>query len=299
LNINSNQWSGWDFGGRKNFLGGNINFNSMLKNYWGIGMGFTRDGSYLDKGTLRGGPSFAYPGAYNWHIWIDSDERKKFVWEMFYHNAWSPVSGDKNHMMDMDFVYRPFNALRLAVSPFVSLRNSDIQYVATEEYKDESRYIVSAIDQTTFGIVARIDYSITPDLSIQYYGSPFLSAGDYTEYKKITDPQSEKYEDRFHIYGEEQISYDENDEVYIIDENMDGNADYQFDNPNFNFMQFRSNLVFRWEYIPGSVLYLVWTQDRTDFTNLGEFDFSNDMDQLFSTTPHNVFLVKVSYRIKL
>jgi hypothetical protein len=159
--------------------------------------------------------------------------------------------------------------------------------------------VTAAINQTTFGLVARVDYNITPDLTIQYYGQPFLSSGDYSEFKYITDPVADNYNDRFHIYYPGEISYDENEAVYFIDEDLDGQMDYSFDNPNFNFMQFRSNLVVRWEYIPGSTLYLVWSQDRTDVTGLGEFDFGNDMHTLFSTTPNNVFLIKVSYRIKI
>jgi len=299
INVNVNQWSGWDFGGRNNFYGGNINFNSQFKNNWGTGFGINRDGPSLSKGTLRGGPSFLYPASNNFFIWLESDERKKFGFESFVARSWSPVNGDANLDFGLDLIYRPFNALRIVLSPFVDLRKSDIQYVATEEYIDDPRYIVSAIDQETFGIVARLDYSITPDLSIQYYGSPYISAGNYQEFKMVTEPQSENYDDRFHIYTDNQLSYDENDEMYNVDENLDGTIDYSFENPNFNFMQFRSNLVFRWEYVPGSVLYLVWTQDRTDSTGEGEFDFSKNMDQLFSTVAHNVFLVKISYRIKL
>jgi len=299
MNINVNQWSGWDFGGRSTFYGGNINFNTTFKNNWSIGTGFNRDGPSLHKGTLRGGPSFLYPGAYNTHIFFESDDRKKFGFEMFGAWAWAPISGDRDQNYGLDLIYRPLDALRLVLSPFAELRKADVQYVITEEYESEPRYIVSDIDQTTVGIVARIDYSITPDMSIQYYGSPFVSAGDYKEFKLVTQPQAEVYTDRYEIYTEDQLSYNETDEIYEVDENVDGTVDYSFENPNFNFMQFRSNLVFRWEYIPGSVVYLVWTQDRTDFTGEGQFDFGQNMDQLFSGVSRNIFLVKVSYRIKL
>jgi hypothetical protein len=299
MNINFNQWTGWDFGGRSSFSGLNMNVNTQLKNYWFFGTGFNHDFEGLDNFGLRGGPSLKYPGSSNYWISIGSDERKKLIIAADHSRAWSPESGDVWQDYSLDVSYRPWNALKLTLSPFLSLRTSDIQYVTTDQFMDQDRYVVSAIDQTTFGLVARVDYNITPDLTIQYYGQPFISSGDYKEFKYITDPVAEEYDDRFHIYCPGEISYDENEEIYFVDENSDGQMDYTIENPNFNFMQYRSNLVIRWEYIPGSAIYLVWSQDRTDMNNLGEFDFGNDMNSLFSVTPNNVFLIKISYRIKL
>ena len=87
--------------------------------------------------------------------------------------------------------------------------------------------------------------------------------------------------------------------VYNIDENQDGSIDYSFDDPNFNFYEFRSNLVVRWEYIPGSTVYLVWSQGRTGDNSMGEFNFREDVESLYSIYPHNVFLIKFSYRISI
>jgi hypothetical protein len=79
-----------------------------------------------------------------------------------------------------------------------------------------------------------------------------------------------------------------------VDEDLDGVSDYSFDLPDFNFKQFRSNLVVRWEYLPGSLLYLVWSQGRTDSNAYGDFSFNRDFRDLFSITPDNVFLIKFS-----
>ena len=84
-----------------------------------------------------------------------------------------------------------------------------------------------------------------------------------------------------------------------VDETGDGQTDYVFGNPNFNFMEFRSNLVVRWEYFPGSALYLVWSQGRTGFGYSGDFTYQEDIRQLFDLPPHNVFLIKFSYCFKL
>jgi hypothetical protein len=79
------------------------------------------------------------------------------------------------------------------------------------------------------------------------------------------------------------------------DENMDGNTDYTFSDNNFNFMQFRSNLVFRWEYRPGSTFFLVWSQGRTQDNGYGNFNLHRDLNDLFDKHPENILLLKLSY----
>ncbi len=115
----------------------------------------------------------------------------------------------------------------------------------------------------------RINFSLTPDLSIQYWGQPFVFAGDYSTYKRVTEPMNEDYYSQFHDFSNDEIFYDYENNIYEIDENQDGTIDYSFENPNFNFFEFRSNLVARWEYIPGSSIYLVWSQGRTDDNSMG------------------------------
>ena len=82
-----------------------------------------------------------------------------------------------------------------------------------------------------------------------------------------------------------------------VDENRDDITDYYFSNDNFNFMQFRSNLVFRWEYKPGSALYLVWSQGRTESTSYGDFLPLSDFKDLYNKHPQDIFLLKVSYML--
>jgi hypothetical protein len=151
------------------------------------------------------------------------------------------------------------------------------------------------MNQKTFSFTARIDFNLSSDLTVQYYASPFITAGEYKNIKRITDPKAKKFEDRFYTFNNE-ISYSEGEGVYNIDENADGVTDYSFDNPNFNFKQYRSNLVIRWEYTPGSLLYFVWSQGSTEDT-FRPFNFAKDLNTLFSTRGHNNFMIKLSYRI--
>jgi len=135
-------------------------------------------------------------------------------------------------------------------------------------------------------------------MSIQYYGQPFYFAGNYSGFKTITNPDAAVYNDRFHEYtANEEIKLDSENGVYNVDADKNGTTDFSFDNPNFHFLQFRSNLVYRWEYKPGSTIYLVWSQGRTTDGSEGTFMFNDYSKQLRSASPQNDFLIKISYAI--
>ncbi len=144
---------------------------------------------------------------------------------------------------------------------------------------------------TTF----RIDWSLTPDLSVQYFGQPFVSAGHYNKYRFVTQPSASAYSDRFHVYEPSQIQHNQSDENFSIDETLNGIADYTFEDPDFKMREFLSNLVIRWEYKPGSIFYLVWSQNRSSWLNRGLFSVNEDLDGLFTVRPHDIFMIKASY----
>jgi hypothetical protein len=292
LSINTNQWLNWDFGG--NFLYGaaNINSHATFRNNYNIGGGVTWIGEQTSNTALRGGPASKWPGNMEYNIYMFSDHRKKIQIGMGayteqghedqvdYRNGW------------MDITVRPTNALRVSLHPSYSINRPEMQYVATESFGDEDRYLFGRLDQRTTSMTFRMDYCITPNLTVQYYGSPFISAGSYGEFKQITDSKAAAYTDRFSTFDGGQVAYDQAEEVYWVDEDKDGVNDYSIANPDFNFRDFNSNLVVRWEYMPGSLLYLVWSQARSEFLSAGGFEFERDMRGLFDNHPHDVFLIK-------
>jgi hypothetical protein len=295
LNINLNQWWGWNFGGEAVFKGGNLNGGGQFKNYWFFWMGLGREGEDLATTALRGGPALRLPGQWNQWAELFTDERKALQFGIFGFNSWKDEGDTRFHEIGFRVTYRPFNALSLRINPFYNINKEDLQYVDTpvDSVTGENRYIFGRIDQKTLGITFRFDYSLTPNLSIQFYGQPFVSAGEYKQFKRITSPRAERYQDRFHTFSGE-IQYNAKDGNFAVDENLDGLRNYSFANPNFNFRQFRSNLVIRWEYNPGSTLFLVWSQGRTGVESNGEFSFNNDLKELFKVFPDNVFLVKLN-----
>ena len=134
-----------------------------------------------------------------------------------------------------------------------------------------------------------MDYAFTPTLSLQLYAQPFVSAGSYSDFKRVADPTADRYADRF-------SALDTRDEGAIYRSDVDGNGSEEaFGNPDFNFKQFRSNAVLRWEYLPGSTLFVVWSQGRNAYAPNGDFSFQGDVRDLFSAAADDVFMVKFSY----
>jgi len=171
-----------------------------------------------------------------------------------------------------------------------------MQYVDQQEHSGQTDYIFARINQKTLSASLRINYNITPDLSIQYWGQPFLSNGNYSEFKKITDARADNYSDRFSIFNGNEIGYDPSKDQYMVNDPL-GKEIYRFDKPDFNVKEFLSNMVLRWEYLPGSTIYLVWSQTRNQSVSDGRFNFQSDLNRLFQDKPYNVFLLKLSFRI--
>lgn len=299
FNLNLNQWSGWDYTATNLYLGGNVNVNMQFKNYWSFGTGINRDANNLGRSVLWGGPAVKLPGSWNNWFFIESDNRKKLVFEVFVHNRFGDLNFSRSFNTGIELSYRPINALGLSLEPSYSIRRNDIQYLETFELDDCDRYISAGIKTEMISADFRIDFSITPDLSIQYWGQPFVFAGEYSDFKRMTDTKAENYNDRYHIFSDNEISYDTENAMYDFDENQDGSIDYSLEDPDFKVFEFRSNLVLRWEYIPGSTLYVVWSQGREEVEETGIFNWNNDMVDLYRNVPRNIFLIKLSYRLSM
>ena len=160
-----------------------------------------------------------------------------------------------------------------------------------------TRYVLGTIDNHTLTASVRFDYTINPNLSIQYYGQPFISRGRYTDFKYVTNPVADQLKDRFQNYDANQISINGDD--FQVDENLDGTMDYSFENPDFSYVQFNSNLVLRWEYIPGSELFLVWAQGVASSIESSNGLFEGFQTGILDQRPQNIFLLKATYRFIL
>ena len=300
----------WNLGGDIYFLnnfGGDIigkgfewNGNIGFKNYWSAWFGGNLDLPSLSGGVLRGGPMMKYPGSINGRLGFGTDYRKKLTFDFFINGSSGFEKNSKSMYTEVEFEYKPTNYLSFSVSPGYSQSFTELQYVGVRDFDGEDRYIFASIDRKTLAASLRVNFNLSPDLTLQYWGQPYVASGDYHDHKYITTPLADEYTDRFHVYTTEEKN--QINGYYEIDEDTDGDIDYSFGNSDFNYQFFLSNLVIRWEYNPGSSLYLVWSQSRNYFNNSGRLDYFSDIGDLFSrdnNIPHNVFLIKFSYRFGL
>jgi len=296
-NISADFYGVTNFGG--DWTGGGFEWNASmnLNNYWNIWSGGSFNTPSVSTGMLRGGPTMKTPGSTNSRIGFSTDNRKKLVFDVYANGGKGYENNSRSFYAGVDITYKPINALVLTLSPGFSKSYSDLQYVSEEQYQNNSRYIFASIDRKTISTSFRISLNLSPDLTFQYWGQPFIASGSYYDHKYIVDPMANSYSDRFRIFSPNQISPDGDN--YNIDENNDGITDYTFDKKDFNVQEFLSNFVVRWEYNPGSSVFLVWSQTRSGSNSSGSLDLFNDLGNLFNSgeiTPHNVFLIKFSYR---
>ena len=289
----------WNFSGKRLSALTNMNFNSQFKNRWRINGNFTRIGENISTNLLRGGPSFVLPGGEEMNLNISTDQSKKLSFNIGNYHGLGDAESYRNHEYWMGINIRPMNALSISFSPNYSIQNNQLQYVSATQMANDPSYIFARLDQKTASFTFRLNYTFTPELSLEYYGQPFISAGKYTDFKRTTVTDADKFRDRYHIFTTGEISHNAADNTYSIDEDGNGISDYSINSPDFNFRQFRSNLVIRWEYSPGSTIFLVWSQGRTSSATNGSFEYRQDMKDLFGIQPHNVFLVKFSYWFSL
>jgi hypothetical protein len=288
-----NEWLDWDAGGRFLRAAGNTNMNANFRNNFQIGGSLTRERESVSNTELRGGPSSRWPGTWNYDAYVGSDGRKPLSAT----TGFEVFTGDDNSQYSrrfwMDLTYRPTNALTLTLSPSVTNAWRDLQYIDTESSALGDRYLFGRLAQKTLSLTMRVDLAITPNLTVQYYGAPFASSGAYSELKRITDPLARVYRDRFRVFGPE-LRLDASGR-YSVDENHDGATDYGFGRPDFDVREFNSTLVVRWEYRPGSQIFAVWSQARSDDAlRAGALAAGRGIREVFQGPAHDVLLVKFS-----
>jgi Domain of unknown function (DUF5916)/Carbohydrate family 9 binding domain-like len=263
---NLNQWASWNYDGDRLSSGYNVNAHAVFKNNWATGTGGNINPQPFDDRATRGGPG-VYGNAQR-SIWayLESDQRPAVSMGVFTFNS-IDGKGTSFHDVNPNVSYRPSSFLKASVGLHLSLNHDESQWV---EATDDGRYVFARIDQKTVGIQTRLNYTVTPNLSIQLYAEPFVSAGGYSNFKELVDGRSKSYEGRY------------KPTVYA-------------GNPDFNYRSFRTTNVLRWEYKPGSTLFVVWQQGREATAPYGDYNFSRDFGAVFDAPAKNVFLVKFAY----
>ena len=267
---NLNQYAGWNFGGDRLWSGGNVNMHWTWKNYATSGFGINYNGAPLRDRVTRGGPAVLGNRSFATWYYSGSDNRRNII---FGYNGYHEADGEgtTRHNIGPNVTWRPTSATSVSVGFRYNTNDDHAQWVANEETEGQpTRYVFAKLKQRTSAFTFRVNYTLTPDLSFQSYAEPFVSAGDYSDYKELVDGRAAAYNDRYGPYA------------------YQGNAD-------FNIRSFRTTNVLRWEYKPGSSLFVVWQQSRADEGDFGDFEFGRDFGGVFGAPAYNVFLVKLSY----
>ena len=152
----------------------------------------------------------------------------------------------------------------------------------------------SDLDQTQISLATRVNWAFTPRLSLQLYLQPLVAAADYAEYKELLRPRTFE----FGVYGRDQGTITPDPDGYLIDPDGAGPAaEFFVLQPDFNLRSLLGNAVVRWEYRPGSALFLVWQQRRQGVESFGDFDFDRDYLAIYHQPPENVYAIKATWWI--
>jgi hypothetical protein len=275
---NMNWWQYWTTAGLPLEAAYNTNLHVQLRNNWWIHLGGTYGqlGATYDDRSARGGPAVRQDAYLAPWLGLNGDDRKAvvpYLWVNYF-------TGDAGHNWrlnlspEVDYKAGAFSSV-LALD---WTRNvSDNQWYGNfTDASDVVHYTFAHLVQTTVGLTARLNYTFTPTMSLQVYAQPFISKGTFSSVRQLSaTPRAARYDDRYTAYGDTAVT------------NHPG---------GFNYKQFASNVVFRWEYRPGSTLFLVWSQGRHGWVGAeGTGNYQDDVRELFGLHPLNTFLVKVAY----
>ena len=268
IRINFNQWSAFNFDGDRLQLGGNFNAHWEFRNLWRFGFGINTNAQNFDDRLTRGGPGgYNEGGRSSWQYFNTNDRRAvSFNWN----SAFGGGKQGRFFELGPGVVLRPVSSFSTEIGFYYNNNIDDAQWVASVPKADQTHYVFGRLEQATSSITLRVNYTMTPNLSLQVYAQPFVSSGNYVSYKELVDGRARIYEERYAPYA------------YL------GNAD-------FHVLSFRTTNVLRWEYRPGSTLFVVWQQGREGAGDTGRFAFGRDYSSVFSAPASNTLLVKFAY----
>jgi hypothetical protein len=301
VNIYGAVFGTYDFDGDPMWRGvwGGIDYQLPSYDYFGLYYDYGFE-SFNDRRT-RGGPKMLNPDAYEWNFSYSSDSRDKFVFGAYWY-AYEGADGF-NHNASLSFTMRPISSISVSFGPAYVLNSDRGHWI--DNFDDPraaatygKRYIFADLVYKELSAQLRIDWTLTPTLSFQLFAQPLLSSGNFTNFKELSHARSFD----FLAFGKDgstitrNIKSDGSIDSYDLDPDGSGPAPaMNVSNPNFNFVSLRGNAVLRWEYMPGSTLFLVWTQSRSDNIVDGTFNMGSSFDRLGSSATDNIFILKLTY----
>ncbi|MFC2090260.1 DUF5916 domain-containing protein [Bacteroidota bacterium] len=280
--------AGWSFGGENTMHSTGAEFAISNLKLWNLFLMAQYDFSALETRALWGGPALRYNSNYQLGFSASTNSSKNLYGSLGYFYNGAMIADFSSGMFAASLTWLPIRRIRLSSRLHLSHTFYYQQYVTTIPTDDGAEYIVATIDRNTASLTLRGELFVTPEISLQYYGNPYISAGKYTRFKRVIDAGNSDLSERFENL---ETSYDANLNTYAFPV---GGTNFSINNPDFSFTQYRSNLVFRWEYKLGSTLYFVWSHDRSDWQDI----FNPLMDitgNIFGLKGRNILMLKLNY----
>ncbi len=270
--------------------------------FWGFRAQVERGFRGFDDRATRGGPIIIRPA--EWEIFLHgrSDGRKVLSGNLSGNYRWAE-DGRWLVRIGPELTVRSGGAVSASLSPSFQRSHETAFYVGTQIDPTATgtfgaRYLFGELDQNTLSLSTRVNVILTPSLSVQLFAQPFVATGDYQALKDLERPRTREF--RQYGTGGSTIGYDPAAATYTLDPDGGGPAaSFQFVDPDFRIRSLRSNLVVRWEYRPGSTVFIVWNQNRGFRALDPRFRALRDLGAIFGDDQQNVFLIKANYYFSL
>jgi hypothetical protein len=283
------------------------NFQAQLLNYWTGSARLNYIAPVMSDRLTRGGPLARLPAGWLVGGTVGSDPRKRYVLNGGFSYTWDAADMYQTQA-NLSIGFKPAPNWDVQVGPSLNATHLPAQYVttvvdATAAGTFGSRYVFAGLDQTTLGIDTRVNVTFTPSLSLELYAQPFFATNDFGNLKELAAPRTYDFLEYGKDVGTRTRETGARD---LVDPDGSGPArSFRVDDRDFNLNSLRGNAVLRWEWRPGSTMFLVWQQDRSgrlgaldaeqQGREIGSFDPRTSVDDLFATRPTNVLVFKISY----
>jgi hypothetical protein len=268
-------------------------------NYWNASAFYIHRPSMSDDRLSRGGPVLRRPGVDVWSLNVSTDSRKPVVAE-----SGTEVNRDGDGFWDfatsVSLTLRPASNLTVSVGPSFSRSTTGVQYVTTVSDPTATlfygqRYVFADLRQKSWSMNTRFNMTFSPNLTLELFVQPLIASGAYSRYKQYFGPRTLQREVFGEDVGTDSVLVGAPDSVFIDPDGPGPAARFAFRDPSFTLRSLRGNAVLRWEYRPGSTLYLVWARSGESSLTRGALDLGEDIRALFESPSENIFLIKLSY----
>lgn len=297
--VGVNTGNSWNFDGDAAFGYVGSYQNVRFRNFWSLNSNIYYNFAAFDDQVTRGGPLMRVPANTFASFTLQSSTGKALGLSFNGSFNWFEARGGRTGSYGLTLSYQPDPALRVELSPTYSDNRVANQFVTSRPDPLATatfgrRTVFAALDQRQVSLDTRLDWTFNPRLSLQLFVQPFISAGDYRDYKEFRRPGTFDFD----VYGVDKgtIVRDSASGAFTVDPDAGGPAPaFSFQDQNFNFRSFLANLVIRWEPRPGSTLFFVWQHSRSGQATVGAFSLHRDLGAIFDTPATNVVAVKATY----